>query len=75
MKGEVHMRGSYGCALFSMALVTAFTLNAVTTWADPPPLPQAEAAIRAEDCLLPLTSAWADPPPLALAEARTWTEN
>lgn len=70
------MRYRYGCMTVFIALVTAFTVNAApAASADPPPLPQAEASIRAEDCGLPLSAAWADPPPLALTEARIWREN
>jgi hypothetical protein len=70
------MRYRYGAMRVMFALALAFTIGAApTARADPPPLAQAEEAIRAENCGLPLKTAWADPPPLAQAEATIWVEN
>ncbi|MGB8882071.1 MAG: hypothetical protein WCD11_37590, partial [Solirubrobacteraceae bacterium] len=61
------MRHWQGCITVPIALTPALTISAApVAWADPPPLAQAEAAIGAENCGLPLAT-WADPPPLAQA--------
>jgi hypothetical protein len=69
------MRHWQGCITVTIALTLALTVSAApVAWADPPPLAQAETAIGAENCGLPL-AAWADPPPLAQAEAAIGAEN
>ena len=70
------MRQWHRCITVTIALTLALSASAApVVWADPPPLPRAEAAIAAENCGLPLDTAWADPPPLAQAEAAIWLEN
>jgi hypothetical protein len=70
------MRHHDGCMTITAALALALTLHAApVARADPPPLAEAEAAIGAENCGLPLGAAWGDPPPLARAEAMIWAEN
>jgi hypothetical protein len=70
------MRSWHRCIRPTIALTLTLAAGvAPVAWADPPPLALAEAAIRAENCGLPLSTAWADPPPLARAEATIWVEN
>jgi hypothetical protein len=70
------MRCWHRCITPTIALTLTLTAGvAPIAWADPPPLALAEAAIRVENCGLPLSTAWADPPPLAQAEAAIWVEN
>ena len=54
------MRHWQGCITVTIALTLVPTVSAApVAWADPPPLAQAEAAIGAEDCGLPLSTTYA----------------